>query len=803
MRNLFTVVMMFMAFWATSQTNPSNISKKLVKGETLNISLFTNNGKPVTNSTIIASAINNPDRNSYDITFRSDELGHYTDVFKYSENGIAYYTTINIEVVESILTTDHDYQEIGFGEIAIIDVLSNDQSTAGGLDVTSIPYVQNGTAEILNGFIQFIPESGFSGLAYLNYVVTDEMGESETGFVTINVADVERIRNIDVINDAYFVQIGEIVDIVIPPDMRLDDFGATSLGKLNALGNGVLRFRAGQNSGIQKVPYLNGGQSESFDIYIFDIDENHGFIRDDIIYTTMGQSVTFDVFLNDLEKTYSLVDKSPELKLVSPNTGLLLYNPPQGFQGVETFYYEVSDGTNSYIGNINIVVNDNLPQTRVYEFVTRENTRFLLEHVSATGGEINFIQAPVNGILRLQENGFFYCGGQVFGNNFIVYDPHKGFTGTDQFEVEYCSGSGACVTLEVVMTVEASTNDCECIGSDCVWPGDADGDGIVTVKDLLPIGYYMGESGPVRSESGSQWNALESINWGETLAAGTTDIKNVDSNGDGQIDINDVEVLNENFALLHSFLSSEALSIKNVPFYAVPRELSGSAGDLITIDLYVGSEENPLLESNGLAFNFVIPSVYILDNSLEFIFSPELWFGYNNPTINTVQYPTTGRVEAGLSRTGGSAVDGFGRIGTFRIVLQEDHEGFKPESGKLPIEIEINGGQYINGTGNKYGLQDSKTTIYLDLNDQNIEKEIEIITFPNPAADRLTIHANNQDEIQNINVYNTIGQSIELIRNIQSNHYELNTSALPEGFYMARVETLFGVSVEKIQIVRE
>ncbi|MDG2448282.1 MAG: T9SS type A sorting domain-containing protein, partial [Saprospiraceae bacterium] len=254
---------------------------------------------------------------------------------------------------------------------------------------------------------------------------------------------------------------------------------------------------------------------------------------------------------------------------------------------------------------------------------------------------------------------------------------------------------------------------------------------------------------------------------------------------------------------MHSFLSSDALSIKDVPFYAVPREKSGIAGDLILIDLFVGTESNPLLESNGLAFNFSIPQAYVEDNSLSFSFSPAEWYGYNNPTINTVQYPTVGRVEAALSRTAEQANDGFGVIGTFQIVLQEDLDGFKPEDDELPIEIEINGGQYITGSGQKFGLESSKTTIYLDLIEDKLEKEIEIISFPNPADQKITIHANNQDEIQNVFIYNTVGQSVSGHVNVGSNHFELMTSQYPEGMYMARVETLFGVSVEKIQVIRD
>ena len=803
MRNLFIVGMMFYTSWIMAQTNPSAIDLKILKGKPFIHSLTGLNVMAIEPTTIRIKEVSNPDKGSHDITFQSNETGNFVTTYKYEENGLTYYTTINITVLESIVKLEHDYQEIAQGENAIIDVLSNDESTSGGLEVTSIPYVQNGKATILGGFIEFTPDTDFYGLAYLNYAVIDEMGVSETGFATINVLPSDLSKSGNIIHDKYFVQVGESIDIVIPSEMNRNDFGTTSLGKLNSFSSGVLRYKAGNNSGVDHLNYYANGTSKQLELFVFGKSENYGFIRDDVIFTSMDKSVSFDVFANDLERTFSIVEKSPELKLVSPGSGQLVYSPPQGFQGSKDFYYKVTDGTNTHLGNIEIIVNDDLPQTRIYDFVTRENTPFLIEHSSITDGSIIFSQAPVNGVLRIQENGYFYCGGQVKGQNFMVYDPNDGFVGDDEFEVEYCSESGACVTLEVVIRVEASNNDCNCIGEECVWPGDADGDGIVSVKDLLPIGFFMGESGAVRAELGNDWNALESMNWGIDIENSDVDIKNVDGNGDGTIDANDVISINENYSQLHSFLSSEALSIKDVPFYAVPREKSGVSGDLILIDLLVGTEANPLLESNGLAFNFTIPPSYIEDKSLQFSFSPSEWFGYNNPTINTVQYPSVGRVEASMSRTGDQANDGFGVIGTFQIVLQEDIDGFKPEGNQLPIEIEINGGQYLNNTGSKFGLESSKTTIYLDLSEEKTDKEIEIITFPNPADQKITIHANNQDEIQNVFIFNAVGQSISDHTNVGSNHFELNTSQFPEGLYLARVETVLGVSIEKIQVVRE
>ena len=799
MRILFIAALMFFALDAASQANPSSISKKVLKGETFGLSLISPNGITLRN-TAGATIIGSPDRNSIDLSLTPDQLGVFQTIIKYEENGQFFYTTINFEVVESIIEPLHDYEETVVNGLAVIDVLVNDYTSDGILEVTAIPYAQNGVARIVDGMIEFNPDPDFSGLAYLSYVATDSKGLSETGFATIHVFS----DGMD-LDKRLALQVGESLDIVVPSQITPTELSKTSLGKVSQSQFGVIHYNAGLKPGSETIRYSNGGELVELTIKILGKNENYHFLRDDVVHTTAGTSVQFDVFANDLEQNFPIVSKSPQLKNAAPNSGKFSYTPPNGFQGVEKFFYQVTDGTNIYVGNIEIIVDNFLPEIREYDFVTRMNTAFVLEYAKSTGnsGTFNFAQAPIYGTLRKDPNGFNYKCGSVLGENLLVYTPNEGYVGPDEFAVEYCSSDGSCVELDIIMDVVSTDNSCSCIGPDCTWPGDSDRDGRVSVKDLLPIGYYLGEEGSARDETGLDWNALHSSDWGEIGIESGKDIKNIDTNGDGIIDVSDVEALDVNYALLNSFVSRQALSIKNVPFYAIPRVRSAGSGDLVLIDLYIGTEDLPLLESNGLAFNFTIPPSYIKENSLSFDFAPEEWYGYNNPTIDFVKYPTSGRVEASITRTGRSSIDGYGTIGTFQIVLQEDGDGFKPESNIIPIEFQISGGEYVAESGTSYGLEDSKQIIYLELNNQTLNKEMDIVTYPNPTSNRLTIHANNQDKINNISLFNILGERIDTYKNVESNHFEIDTRHLPQGFYLAQIETKLGVSTEKIQIIKE
>lgn len=79
-----------------------------------------------------------------------------------------------------------------------------------------------------------------------------------------------------------------------------------------------------------------------------------------------------------------------------------------------------------------------------------------------------------------------------------------------------------------------------------IWPGDANNDGIVDERDVLPIGIFYGLTGSARS-GGSQWapDTISLLFWEDVRAAFA------DCNGDGVVDENDVLVIGQNWHLRH------------------------------------------------------------------------------------------------------------------------------------------------------------------------------------------------------------------------------------------------------------
>lgn len=75
---------------------------------------------------------------------------------------------------------------------------------------------------------------------------------------------------------------------------------------------------------------------------------------------------------------------------------------------------------------------------------------------------------------------------------------------------------------------------------DCVWPGDANHDGIANYCDLLPIGMSLGKAGPGR-QTPNFWAPFTALKWSDNIP-GNVNRKHVDCDGSGEITPNDFKL---------------------------------------------------------------------------------------------------------------------------------------------------------------------------------------------------------------------------------------------------------------------
>lgn len=92
------------------------------------------------------------------------------------------------------------------------------------------------------------------------------------------------------------------------------------------------------------------------------------------------------------------------------------------------------------------------------------------------------------------------------------------------------------------------TQSASCIDSDCVWPGDANNDGIANHKDVLSLGIGVGNAaqGQRRNSINNSWRPNIVANWGDNLVDGT-DFKHLDCDGNGRLLAGDQNAIEQNY----------------------------------------------------------------------------------------------------------------------------------------------------------------------------------------------------------------------------------------------------------------
>ncbi len=345
---------------------------------------------------------------------------------------------------------------------------------------------------------------------------------------------------------------------------------------------------------------------------------------------------------------------------------------------------------------------------------------------------------------------------------------------------------------------------------ECVWPGDADNNQAVNHHDLLYIGLAYGKSGPARTDASLNWTGQEAAGWAESSAVRQVNFKNIDTNGDGQINAADTLALVQNWGKVIN-------TARDNPFNA-PLESSQSGqspaislqtdtlnpGDAVHLPLSVGSQNTPMENIYGLAFSISYDPEVVEDNIR---FTPSAsWFG-NQGNYLCVQknFPRQGRLDVAITRTDGVPVSGWGEIGDVFIIIEDNIFG-------IPAPDSIKNSKLYFSAISSSDLQERPKDLGAAPAELVIRKsgsvhtqeplERSIILAPNPAQDYLSVRS-TASGIRDLRLLRADGGLQEIWHQGEAiSEVQKTVSHLPAGVYFVRIQTDGGVLVTKVMVDR-
>ena len=391
------------------------------------------------------------------------------------------------------------------------------------------------------------------------------------------------------------------------------------------------------------------------------------------------------------------------------------------------------------------------------------------------------------------KNRFVYSFGfQSSGETLFVHDSSMTIFGGDAG----LDSVGSVGTSHPYL-VRTNLNGLQC-QSGCVWPGDADNDGVANVLDVLAIGLSYNNNGLLRFNPDNTWRAQPSFNWQSQLYNGE-DEKFADCNGDALIDLFDLLPIALNYGQTHN--KQEARDTSGGPelFVVFPND-TVSAGDTIVGTLLLGSDSIPVDTFYGISFTLNYDNTIVDTSSMEIEFT-DSWAGNSTNTISLSQdFYYQGAIDAGYCRTDHQSVNGYGAIGTVSFIMIDDLAGKR--QGVNEHQFYFSNITMLGDLGENLRISSGQTTLYTGeplsgLIDEDISK-IQLHVFPLPADKLMNLVFTFP--VEDVMVFNLLGELVERIGKVEYEK-QLDVSGYPEGTYLVVAPSAGKMIREKIVVI--
>ncbi len=342
-----------------------------------------------------------------------------------------------------------------------------------------------------------------------------------------------------------------------------------------------------------------------------------------------------------------------------------------------------------------------------------------------------------------------------------------------------------------------------------VWPGDANNNGIVNGVDFLYISTAYKASGEERTTATTDWvpQALPSL-WSGNFPSGLN-YAYADADGNGEIDEDDLEVVEENYGLTHGTIIPDNYSTGNAGSGPqVKLEIQNTDvkfGDEVEVKIMMGDAGTPFNDFYGvnmkLSYNTEITDE---DEEWDFKFLDNNWLDPNDDLDLEhliVNDETSGTAEIAFARNNQTPITGFGEVASFFIII-EDYVVGRAEIDTLEIVID----SILTINENLTSTITAPDTLSFEVTRKtsNIASQIikdNINFYPNPASNSTSIRTPKNMELESIELRNTLGNLIPIITTYPNREKVLvSWNKIPTGMYFLSLQTKENLITKPLQI---
>lgn len=348
-----------------------------------------------------------------------------------------------------------------------------------------------------------------------------------------------------------------------------------------------------------------------------------------------------------------------------------------------------------------------------------------------------------------------------------------------------------------------------CDFTTCVYPGDTNEDGAANVYDLLPIGVGFGAEGPPRQLDdvtlGVGWFGQYAPDWGVETINGS-DYKHLDCNGDGEIDSDDAEAIEVNYAAPSNIFMVQA---PGSPTFWLDFEwdtilIDDNTPPFIKLeaDLMAGTASLPIQDMTGFALQVNYPNDMVKLDGVEVDYYDNSFLGNSNQILwlQKDRYED-GRLDLGIVKKAVGS-NGFGKVATLSFIVISDVLGRTDDAKTFSISLSDVVAVNPDGAMLTIGSLDPATVYIVDkttatqTNDQWLNNQVHL--FPNPASDKLSIQLDNL-RAESLSVFNPLGQQVITQTGLR-NAFDIDVAHWESGIYLLKIKTDKGVANKRVVV---
>ncbi len=498
-----------------------------------------------------------------------------------------------------------------------------------------------------------------------------------------------------------------------------------------------------------------------------------------VVYLTVIDSVIVEITKVKFASCDSLCDGGIEFTVNGgqPNYTYNLVGP-HGFTSNNPFL------NNLCPGNFTLAVIDGLGRVGYAQFKILSNASLSLHVASDT------LNASVFQRFQNDKWKFNWSTGQV--DSSIDNTSHLIATKLTTYCVTATDDNSGC------QMSNCATVSC----NNCVWPGDANYDGIVDNYDLLPIGLAYDSTGIQRSNATLDWYGQPCLDWTSAFN-NSVNYKHADCDGSGIINADDTIAILHNFSLVHPRSGKSPRKDDVPPLLISFSPDTVNTGDILTATVTLGTPALPATNVYGIAFT-VNYDIKIVDTAKTSVRVSDSWLGTSTDRISIAKDLKQGQIKMGLTRIDHATRSGNGPIGIITFVITTDNINGKNLS-YYGIHGWISDVRAVDALGNAIDLSEGEDEATLEYTATGI-KEVQdllqrIAVFPNPANEQITITAPVGLQASEVRITDIIGNTL-LKHPAFTGSIQLNVSLLEGGAYFVEVTTPAGISTRKLVIER-